>query len=63
MTGVLDNIEISDRPTYRLPPEAYFDGGWYELERKELFGRTWNLIGHVSHAGEARRLHLRHGRC
>jgi phenylpropionate dioxygenase-like ring-hydroxylating dioxygenase large terminal subunit len=49
VTGVLDHIEISDRPSYRLPPEAYFDAGWYALERKELFGNTWNLIGHESH--------------
>ncbi len=48
MTGVLDHSEVSDRPTYRLPPEAYFEPSWYELEVKELFGKTWNLVGHES---------------
>jgi choline monooxygenase len=48
MTDVLDHIDAPDRPTYRLPPEAYFDPAWYESEVRELFGRTWNLVGHTS---------------
>lgn len=28
-----------------LPPEAYFDQGWYEREQAELFGRTWRYAG------------------
>ena len=48
MTGVLDPIEIADRPTYRLPPDAYFDAAWYEHELRDLFGKTWNLVGHES---------------
>ena len=57
MTGVLDHSEVSDRPTYRLPPEAYFEPSWYELEVKELFGKTWNLVGHESQPQGVRRLH------
>jgi phenylpropionate dioxygenase-like ring-hydroxylating dioxygenase large terminal subunit len=38
----------ADPPVFRLPPEAYFDPGWYEREQRELFGHTWNLVGHVS---------------
>lgn len=34
-------------PTYRLPPAAYHDPAWYEREQRELFGRTWNYVGHV----------------
>ncbi len=53
MTSVLDRPDPSapeggERPSYRLPPEAYFDPAWYERERRELFGRTWNLVAHVS---------------
>jgi choline monooxygenase len=48
VTGVLDHIEIADRPTYRLPPEAYYDQVWFEHERRDLFGKTWNLVGHES---------------
>src|SRR5262249_23881212 len=36
-----------DRPTYRLPPSAYHDPAWFAAEKRELFGRTWNLVGHV----------------
>lgn len=32
---------------HRLPPEAYYDRGWYERELRQLFGRTWNYVGHV----------------
>jgi phenylpropionate dioxygenase-like ring-hydroxylating dioxygenase large terminal subunit len=31
---------------YLLPPEAYFSRDWYEREQRELFGRTWNLVGY-----------------
>jgi phenylpropionate dioxygenase-like ring-hydroxylating dioxygenase large terminal subunit len=52
VTGVLDptdaHIEVADPPVYGLPPTAYFDQEWYERERRELFGRTWNLVGHES---------------
>jgi phenylpropionate dioxygenase-like ring-hydroxylating dioxygenase large terminal subunit len=37
----------TQRPTYHLPPDAYHDPAWFERERRELFGRTWNLVGHV----------------
>jgi len=39
-------VPTPDRPVYKLPPEAYFDPGWYAREQRELFGRTWNLVGH-----------------
>jgi choline monooxygenase len=48
MTSLLDRADSAERPVYRLPPEAYYDPAWYERERRELFGRTWNLVGHVS---------------
>jgi choline monooxygenase len=48
VTGVLERVDVPDRPVYRLPPEAYFDLEWYERERRDLFGRTWNLVGHES---------------
>jgi len=48
MTTTLDAAEATARPVYRLPPEAYHDPAWYARERSELFGRTWNLVGHVS---------------
>jgi len=39
--------DLVDRPRYRLPPAAYFDPVWYAREQRELFGRTWNYVGHV----------------
>jgi choline monooxygenase len=53
VTSVLDLREASERPAYRLPPDAYFDPAWYEREQRELFGRTWNLVGHVSEVPNA----------
>ena len=41
------DVKALDRPAYRLPPEAYYSAEWYERERRDLFGRTWNLVGHV----------------
>jgi Rieske 2Fe-2S family protein len=52
MTDVLERADVPDRPAYRLPPSAYFDPEWYERERRELFGKTWNLVGHVSEIPE-----------
>jgi Rieske 2Fe-2S family protein len=39
--------EVASQPVYRLPPSAYYDPAWWEAEKRELFGRTWNLVGHV----------------
>jgi phenylpropionate dioxygenase-like ring-hydroxylating dioxygenase large terminal subunit len=39
--------EVAGRPRYGLPPEAYFDPAWYAREQRDLFGRTWNYVGHV----------------
>jgi phenylpropionate dioxygenase-like ring-hydroxylating dioxygenase large terminal subunit len=52
VTDVLDRADVPERPVYRLPPSAYYDPAWYERERRELFGRTWNLVGHVSELRE-----------
>jgi Rieske 2Fe-2S family protein len=30
---------------YRLPPEAYFEPGWFAREQQQLFRRTWNYVG------------------
>ena len=30
---------------YRLPPEAYYQQHWYDLEARRLFRRTWNYVG------------------
>lgn len=30
---------------YRLPPEAYYDQGWFFREQRQLFRRTWNFVG------------------
>jgi phenylpropionate dioxygenase-like ring-hydroxylating dioxygenase large terminal subunit len=48
VTSLLERVEVPERPTYRLPPAAYYDPDWYQRERAELFGRTWNLVGHES---------------
>jgi Rieske 2Fe-2S family protein len=34
------------RPEHRLPAAAYYDVDWYRREMREVFGRTWNLVGH-----------------
>ena len=31
-----------------LPPASYFDPTWYEREQRDLFGRTYNLVGYES---------------
>lgn len=36
----------SDRPTYKLPPEAYFSQEWHDREQRDLFRRTWNLVAY-----------------
>jgi choline monooxygenase len=53
VTSLLDQTDAAERPVHRLPPEAYYDPAWYERERRELFGRTWNLVGHVSECSQA----------
>ena len=32
---------------FLLPPEAYFDDGWFEQEQRALFGRSWHLAAAV----------------
>jgi phenylpropionate dioxygenase-like ring-hydroxylating dioxygenase large terminal subunit len=32
---------------FLLPPEAYFDDGWFEHEQRALFGRSWHLAAAV----------------
>jgi choline monooxygenase len=41
------------RPRFQLPPEAYYDRGWYEREQRLLFARTFNLVGYESDLPEA----------
>jgi phenylpropionate dioxygenase-like ring-hydroxylating dioxygenase large terminal subunit len=53
VTDVLDRAGVPEQPVYRLPPAAYYDPEWYERERRELFGRTWNFVGHVSELAAA----------
>lgn len=31
--------------TFLLPPSAYTDDTWYAREQRELFARTWHLVG------------------
>lgn len=31
-----------------LPPASYFDHAWYEREQRDLFSRTYNLVGYES---------------
>jgi phenylpropionate dioxygenase-like ring-hydroxylating dioxygenase large terminal subunit len=45
MTGLL---EPSTRPTFLMPPSAYFDRDWYEREQRQLFGRNYNLVGYLA---------------
>ena len=40
--------DLAKRPVYRMPPEVYSSQEWFEREQRELFGRTWNLVGHVA---------------
>lgn len=30
---------------YQLPPEAYYEQGWFRREQRQLFRRTWNFVG------------------
>ena len=39
-------------PTRAFPPAAYTDPGLYEDELREVFGRGWALVGHVSELAE-----------
>lgn len=32
---------------FLLPPHAYFDGGWYEREQRDLFARSWHLAAAI----------------
>lgn len=36
-----------DPPRISLPPAAYTSPPWYELERTEVFGRSWLLVAHA----------------
>jgi phenylpropionate dioxygenase-like ring-hydroxylating dioxygenase large terminal subunit len=45
---MVDVLTAGTRPTYLLPPEAYYSATWFERERSRLFGHSWTLIGHVS---------------
>ena len=45
ISNVVQNLAV---PTYRLPPEAYYSREWFEMERRELFARTWNLVAYES---------------
>lgn len=47
VTETLPTTAPSDPPTYRLPPSAYFDPEWEAAEKRDLFGRTWNMVGHL----------------
>ena len=33
---------------FALDPASYLDAGWYERERRDLFARTWALVGDAS---------------
>jgi phenylpropionate dioxygenase-like ring-hydroxylating dioxygenase large terminal subunit len=47
MTVTYDTPDAKDgQPAYQLPPSAYFDPAWFEREKREIFGRTWNYVGH-----------------
>ncbi len=37
--------ELQPGNGYRLPPEAYYDNGWFAQEQRQLFRRTWNFVG------------------
>ena len=37
---------------YRLPPEAYFEAGWFAREQRQLFRRSWNYIGELRDISE-----------
>jgi Rieske 2Fe-2S family protein len=34
-----------EAPSFLLPPEAYWQDGWYQRERRLLFARSWALVG------------------
>ena len=50
MTPRLDQI---DQPRQSLPREAYISEGWFERERRDLFGRAWAFVGTVHDFKEA----------
>ena len=39
---------VGEQPVYLMPPTAYYDETHYLREQRELFGRTWNFVGHHS---------------
>lgn len=41
------NATLPDQPRQQLPREAYISDEWLELERRDLFGKTWALAGVV----------------
>jgi len=45
-------LEGAERPVYRFPPEAYWSPQWYEHEQRELFAKTWIMVGHVDDMAE-----------
>ena len=34
--------------TAPIPPAAYHDPAWFELEREAVFRQSWLYVGHVS---------------
>ena len=51
-TTVDTSASPGERPVYRMPPSAYFSADWYEHEQRELFARTWVMVGHVHDVAE-----------
>jgi len=41
-----------EQPRQLLPVEAYTSEAWFQRERRELFGKTWNFAGMVEDIGQ-----------
>ncbi|GAA2617497.1 aromatic ring-hydroxylating dioxygenase subunit alpha [Actinomadura fulvescens] len=45
-------LDDAGAPAISLPPRAYTHPELYELERSQIFGRSWVLVGHASQLAE-----------
>ncbi|MFN3220128.1 MAG: aromatic ring-hydroxylating oxygenase subunit alpha [Acidimicrobiales bacterium] len=47
MTATMSDGPVAEATEYLLPPEAYRSPEWYAREQRELFAKTWNLVGYI----------------